>query len=312
MTSVRDLRPTDVVALAAFEARAGANQACTRERLQGAGKGPRFVNALVEPWLPAESRRTVVAADGLAIRGLASARQRRNATAWEVDWLMVNEAAAEHTDVAVALLEQIAARCGDAGAHRVFLRVPRGCGLVEAARRASFWPYVSETVFVRTAERAADDTPSPETVRPRAKQDDLPLFRLYSAVVPSAVRSAEGMTLDEWSASQEATPGSRKDFVRCHQEGVDGWVWVARSGSACQISLISAHDDETTVNTLVRHALGQCPRRGAVAALVPDFQSGLQFALRADWDFQEVAHYQTLIRRLPVRVAQPAFVPARA
>ena len=73
MTSVRDLRPTDIVAFAAFEAKASPNLARTRERLQQESRGPLSLNALIEPWLPTEPRRTIVAAEGLAHEGLWSA-----------------------------------------------------------------------------------------------------------------------------------------------------------------------------------------------------------------------------------------------
>jgi len=311
VTSVRDLRPTDIVAFAAFEAKAAPNLARIRERLQLESRGPLFLNALIEPWLPTESRRTVVAAEGLAIRGLASARQRRRSTVWEVDWLVVGDEA-ERGTISIQLLELMVTRCAEAGAHRVFLRVPREGIFVDAARRASFWPYASETVFVRPAAAKPTMAAVPEGLRQRGKTDDYALFRLYSAVVPSAVRSAEGMTLDEWSAGQEATPGKRREFVVTHEDTAEAWVWVSRSHGNSQISLIAAKDDETSVNHLVQFALTQCGRHDRVVALVPDFQSGLQFALRADWGFEEVAHYQTLIRHLPVRVAQPAFLPARA
>lgn len=311
MTSVRDLRPTDIVAFAAFEAKASPNLARTRERLQQESRGPLSLNALIEPWLPTEPRRTIVAAEGLALRGLASARQRRKSTVWEVDWLVVGDDA-ERGGITIALLELMVVRCAEAGAHRVFLRVPREGIFVDAARRASFWPYASETVFVRAAGTKPTITAVPEGLRPRAKTDDYPLFRLYSAVVPSAVRSAEGMTLEEWSAGQEATSGKRLEFVVTREDTTEAWVWVARSRGASQISLITAKDDEHSLTHLVQFALTQCGRRDPVVALVPDFQSGLQFALQADWGFEEVAHYQTLIRHLPVRVAQPAFMPARA
>ncbi len=311
MTPARDLRPTDVVALAAFEARATTNQARTRDALQREGKGPMVLKTLVEPWLPTESRRSVVAADGLAIRGLGSARPRRRSSAWEVDWLLADDTLARK-EATIALLEQIVARCAEAGALRVFVRVLRDSGAAEAARHAGFWPYMSETLFRREAVGATAVAVVPTGLRPRAKQDDLALFRLYSVAVPSAVRSAEGMTLEEWEAGQEALPGRRHDFVLGRDDNLDACVWVARSGSGSQIGLIATHDDEATVNGLVGYALSQCGPNRPVTALVPDFQTGFQFALREDWSFEEVAHYQMLIRRLPVRVAQPAFVPARA
>lgn len=311
MTSVRDLRPTDLVAFAAFEAKASPNLARTRDRLQQESRGPLSFNALVEPWLPTEARRTIVAADGMTLRGLASARQRRKSTVWEVDWLVISDEE-RPTDTTIALLELLAARCGEAGAHRVFLRVPREPALVDAARRANFWPYASETVFVRSPASRPAMAAVPEGLRPRTKQDDHCLFRLYTAVVPSAVRSAEGMTLEDWRASSEETSGRRREFVMAHDDTAEAWVWVSRARGASQVSLITTRDNASTVNALVQFALTQCGRRDPVIALVPDFQSGLQHALRADWGFEEVAHYQTLIRHLPVRVAQSAFVPARA
>lgn len=311
MTAVRDLRPTDLVALAAFETKATPNQARTRERLTRESKGPLFLNALVEPWLPTESRRTVVAGDGLAIRGLASARQRRRSTAWEVDWLVVDDSA-EGPDNASGLLEQLAARCAELGALRIFLRVPHGSNCLDAARRSGFWPYLAESMFVRDAGEVAQPVDPPDGLRQREKVDELALFRLYSQVVPSSVRSAEGMTLEDWRASQESTPGRRREYVVTRDDSVEGWLWVARSGGSNHLSIIATHDDEQTVNGLIRFALAQCDRRDPAVALVPSFQSGLRFALRADWAFEEVAHFQTLIKHLPVRVSQPAFVPARA
>lgn len=312
MTAVRDLRPTDVVAIAALETKAIPNQARTRDRLQREGKGPLFLNALVEPWLPTETRRTMVAADGLAIRALASARHRRRSTVWEIDWLVADDESREDEDNCIDLLEQLAARCAELGAQRIFLRVPQNSGCLDAARKSGFWPYLAETLFIREHDDVPRLVEVPEGLRPRSKVDDLGLFRLYSQVVPSSVRSAEGMTLDEWTASQEVVPGRRKEFVLSREDAIEAWLWLTKAGGATHINLMTSRDDEKTVNGLIQYALEQCERRDPVMALVPSFQSGLQFALRADWGFEEVGQYRTLIKHLQVRVAQPAFIPARA
>lgn len=318
---VRHLRPTDLVALAAFEAKDLPNEARTRDCIDRDRRRPFAIATVLEQWLAAEDRQTLVAGGGLAIRGLVSARQRSGRSAWEVDWLLLDGDKSDDRTLrgpqdgaSLALLERLAEEAVRLQVQRIFLRVPKESEVVGAAARAGFVAYGTEALLRRGPSDLVlptDESPSLE-LRPRGKEDELAVFRLYHGAVPPQVRSMEGMTLEEWRATRDVQFGQQREFVWCEEDRVRAWLQVNRSSGCGQFRLLLHPEDEGRVKELVAYALGQLSRRDPALALVPHYQPSLRSVLKEVWGFEEVAEYETLVRQLAVRVPEARFVPARA
>jgi len=312
-STVRHLRPTDLVALAAFEAKDLPNEARTRESLERDRKRILAVSTVFEQWIAAEDRQTLVAASGLAIRGMVSAHHRSGRSAWEVDWLVLEENGVDDW-TALALLERLSEESVKAWVQRIFLRVPKESDKTNAAVRAGFTSYGTETLLRR---RPSDTTPATAQsmaiqLRPKQKDDDAALFRLYHSAVPAQVRSMEGMTLEEWQATRDVPFGQQKEYVWCQEDRLRAWLQVNRGNGCGQFRLMVHPEDETRLEDLVTQALAQLPRKDPVLALVPHYQPSLRTLLMAVWGLEEVAEYENLARQLAVRVPEARFVPARA
>ena len=88
MTSVRTVRPTDLVALAAYDGRVYPNESVTRDRI-GTATSPHPLETALEQWFSfATGRHTWISVKGATLRGLVSARRRGSKAAWEVDCLI--------------------------------------------------------------------------------------------------------------------------------------------------------------------------------------------------------------------------------
>ena len=88
MTSVRTVRPTDLVALVAYDGRVYPNEAVTRDRI-GKEMSPHPLETALEQWFSfATGRHTWISVKGATLRGLASARRRGSKAAWELDCLI--------------------------------------------------------------------------------------------------------------------------------------------------------------------------------------------------------------------------------
>ncbi|MBI2887665.1 MAG: hypothetical protein HYY02_10710 [Chloroflexi bacterium] len=307
---IRTIRPTDLVALVAFEGKAVPNCALTRHRLERDHERPLAMSAFFNQWVTLEDRHTLVASEGHSIRGLVSARHRAGPTAWEVDWLVLGHEEEEPT--AVALLEHLADVATAAGVQRLFLRLPQDSALIPAARRAGFWPYLAEGLYRRQQQEAAPAVAPIEGLRPKVKGDEQGIFRLYHAAVPQGVRAVEGMTLREWNEVQDARFGRRREFVCLREDQLCAWLWVALGSECGQFQVLVHPGQEELLSPLVGFALSRLARKQTVLALVPEFQSGLQTTLVQEWDFEAGAHYHTLVRQLTVRVKEGRLVLARA
>ncbi len=310
MVMIRNLLPTDVVALVAFYSRSIPNQAQLRSHLERGSDAALNPGALLEQWLTAENRKALVAVEGLtAIRGLLTARQRDGKSVWEIERFMVED---DDEEIATDLLEDLAQRLSGSQTRRIFLRLPLDSPPVTAARQAGYFPYLSETLLQSTS-TARVKVPADMTSSAigRKKGDAYGLFRLYCTSVPTIVQMNEGATLEEWTEGQEASFGHQREYVWA----TDGqpWAWLRSSEHSPyqQIQLLVHPSANDATNDLVQYALSLAPKGGKTLALVPDHQIDLQRTLTRNWGFEEVAHYVALVRQLTVRVPAVQLAPAR-
>lgn len=309
MHVIRSPRPTDLVALATFHGRALPNQAQSRAHLEKGPEGSLNVGNLLEQWVTVENRKSLIAVEGLTVRGVLSARLRGGRSVWEVDKLILDQE--ESTDLSSALLEHLADRAGRSGVRRIFLRLPIDSPLITAARRAGFLPYTSEVLLQRSAENEVKAPDDLLKARALAKEDEDALFRLYCTTVPAPIQKVEGLTLEEWRETQDPAFGRQKDYLWSREELLWAWLRTIQGDLCNQLQLLVHPAEEHTTNNLVHYALSLLPKGTRTLALVPDYQPHLQGVLAREWGFEEVTHYTSLVRQLTVRVTAGRLVPAR-
>jgi hypothetical protein len=242
---------------------------------------------------------------GLALRGLASARRRGRRGVWEVDYLLV---APDEERTCASLLEELTCGLGRAGAEKVFLRLDAQGRLLESARSAGFFPYVRERLWRLEQPAQAPDCP-PLPMRLRTAADLQPLFQLYNASVPAAVRRHEALTLREWAAVQER--GRCQHLVLQKDGRLAAWLRLARQHGAGCFALLAPRREDAPLENLLATALHYLHDLRPIFCLVPEYERGLATRL-ADLGFQPATEYAVLANRLVRPVEEAAPVPSAA
>lgn len=318
----RPLRLTDLPALASLWARwklplhSGRavtfdNEARVWERLGLEERGVALLERAIQQWAPfpwkGGGRFTWVALRGLALRGLVSARRRGRRSAWEIDYLIV---APGEEGTCVGLLEEMAGGLGWAGAEKVFLRLDAHSRLLDAARSAGFFPYLRERLWsLERASHVPDCPPLPMRPSALGGADLLPLFQLYNASVPAAVRRCEALTLREWAAVQER--GRCQHLVLQKDGRLAAWLRLVRHDGAGCFALLVPRRGDTPLDNLLATALHYLHDRRPIFCLVPEYERTLAARL-ADLGFQPVAEYALLANRLVRPIEEAVAVPAGA
>lgn len=312
MTSVRTVRPTDLVALVAYDGRVYPNEALTRDRI-GREASAHPLEAALEQWFSfATGRHTWISVRGATLRGLVSARRRGSNAAWEVDCLI--DAAEDDPDVLMSLLDRLAADAGRAGAEKVFLRAGAGSDIVRTACRCGFTGYVTEWLLAARREALpVAAAPLVPGLRRWSRADAHPAFRLYNRWAPEPVRRLEAPTLREWLAARErVAPGrAARQWVVPHDERIAGWLRTAADGEHGRFDLMADPDAPELLDQLVDVALARLREQSAVYTLVPEFAPGLRERLERR-GFVLQGEYVVMARRNVRPVEAPELVPAAA
>ncbi len=310
MYVIRNLRPIDLVALAAFHGSV-VNQAQPRSHLERGPEDALNVGSVLGQWVTVKDRKALIAIDGLTVRGFITARLRGSRTVWEVDRLIVEEESEE--SLPEVLLDQFADRASRSGAHRIFLRLPLDSPFMGRARRAGYHPYLTETLYRRAATTEVGPPEELPSWEAKTKDDHHALFRLYCAVAPQNVQAAEGLTLEEWQGAQDGSLGHQKDYIWTKDDQPIAWLRTGQGNHCGHIQLLihPSEIEEGTLNHLIPFALSQMPKDAHTLALVPDYLPLLGNTLTHVWGFQEVTQYASLVRHLTLRVTAGRFVPAR-
>jgi len=302
---IRSFMPFDVVDLL-VAGRALSNKAKTRD---GVGRKDARLSDLaniVGDWFNPQLRLCVwVYTDGLALRGLASVRDRRSPHAWEINRLLVAD---QDRDCCLKLLEHVSSAGGRLEIGRIFLRLPADSSLLKAAQETGFLPYSTQHVYSREGADGAETrsgVPSASSPRRKKADDEYRLFGLYHTCVPPHVRRAEGMTYKEWQSNRDRSPGQEWVF----EKGGDLVAWVATDASRhCgQLDILAATRDE--MQSAVEYGLNSLSGCQQVCCLVPDFDGAL-LRLLEDRGFSRMMTYSVLTRELLVRVVEPLAMPA--
>lgn len=304
---IRPFLPIDLVAIL-FQDRSLSNRAKTKGNI--GREETRFVTlaTLLGQWLNPQGRRCIwVWAEGLRLRGFASARNRSSSHAWELDRLLLDE---QDRECCLSLLERLCVAGGESGVEKVFLRLLTESSLVDTAREAGFIPYITESLYMR--EREEDKTATYEGnpfCSPRHKQagDDYRLFDLYKACIPAPVRRVEGMTFKEWEEAKDRS--ATVEWVFEKEGSLMGWLRVNTSGNIGQFDVMAS--DEGELEQIVEYGLMSLGGCRHLFCLAPEFQGKLAQLLQ-DHGFREIERYSALIKELTVRAKEPCLVPIGA
>jgi len=306
--TIRPLRPADLVLLASLWATGKPpfalpyrNEAQTWERLGLEEARFRLLESTLKQWLPLADRRdTWIAVRGLRVCVLASVRRRCGPSAWEVDHLVASQG---DEALCLMLLEQLSQGLGRAGVEKVFLRLKADSPLLETIRQAGFFPYLKERLLA--IDRAPQGLePGKLSLRERTLADALPLFHLYNAAVPAAVRRNEAVTLREWVSVQEK--GHCQHLIAAGTDGPTALLRISKSNRAGRFSLLTQRRQDVPLDYLLAAAVNYLASRRPIFCLVPEYQKAVARRLE-ELGFRAVAEYVVLVNRLvrPVEEAVP-------
>ena len=313
MTSVRTVRPTDLVALVAYDGRVYPNEAVTRDRI-GKEMSPHPLETALEQWFSfATGRHTWISVKGATLRGLASARRRGSKAAWELDCLI--DAAEDDPGVLMSLLDQVTADAGRTGAEKVFLRVGSDSHIAKAACRCGFSAYLTERLL--TAEGGPQSEPNAEraaaghSLRRWGRADAYPTFRLYNRWTPEPVRRLEAPTFREWLAARErvSPPRGTRQWVLEREGRLAGWLRTAAVGELGRFDLLADPAAPELLDHLIDAALGRLREQSTLLTLAPEFAVGLRERLERR-GFAQRGEFVVLVRRTTRPVPMPELAPA--
>jgi len=303
--AVRPFLPTDLIAIL-LQGRWLSNRAKTKDNI-GREETIFFTSAtLLGQWLHPQVRRYLwVWANGLRIRGLASARNRYSPQAWEIDRLLLDE---QDDECCHLLLERLSAAGGESGVKKIFLRLPAESPLVDAAREAGFVPYVTEFLYGWEREKTAGHgEPISCSTRRKQEGDDYRLFELHKACIPAPIRRVEGMTFQEWQEAKDRS--ARKEWVFEKENSLIGWLRAETCGDKGQFEIMATNEGE--LKQMVDYSLMSLDGYRYLFCLAPEFQRKLARLLQG-YGFGEVKRYSSLIKELTVRAQKPCLVPLGA
>lgn len=304
---IRPFLPIDLIAIL-FQDRSLSNRAKTKGNI-GREEARFFtLTTLLGQWLNPQGRRCIwIWAEGLRLRGLASARNRSGPYAWEVDRLLLDE---QDRECCLSLLERLSIAGEESGVEKVFLRLLTKSSMVDAARDAGFIPYTTECLYgwenVDGKVASYKVIPSCSTRRKQAG-DEYRLFDLYKACIPAPIRRVEGMTFKEWQEAKDRN--ATKEWVFEKEDSLMGWLRVNARGDTGQFEVMAS--DEGELEQIVEYGLMSLDGCHRLFCLAPEFQGKLTRLLR-DHGFREIERYCALIKELTVRAQEPCLVPLGA
>ena len=314
MTRPRAVRPTDIVALVAFDGRVFPNEAHPWDRLGRTDERPRVLGSAFEQWFSfATGRATWVSVQGQTVRGVVSARRRATRLAWEIDTLIA--AAEDPAAVAFTLFDQVVAGAARAGALKIFLRLEAGSDLLPAAHHAGFLSYARETLLRLDGPHPTDAPPPQLRLRPREKGDAYALYQLYNKATPAEVRRMEAATFQEWLTVQDVRSRGRGrvDLVGEQQSRALAWVRASREADLGRLDLLIHPDAWPETEAVLAAGLAGLRQDRPVYCLVRDYAAPVRRRLEAS-GFVPAGDFVCLVKRLarPVRELAPRRVPVPA
>ena len=303
---IRSLNPADLAVLLLFLGKSPLNGAKTRDRFNSSGEGLLSYAPLIASCLiPQDGRHNLIYARHGLIQGLVSLKRRGGPSAWEVERLLLT---LDFEDFCIDLLEGLGSARDEVGMERLFLRLESDSLLVDIAKQAGFRHSHIERLYKLDRISLAKPEDVSPNIRPKNKEDEFALFRLYSSAVPVQIRNVEGMTFNEWLESKERAV--RNEFVLVRENEISAWIRIRNERMAAQFDIVAA-SESVDYQILVDSNLSILRNKYPIYCLVMDYQEQLQRVIE-DQGFQQVEEYTCLNKHLAVRAREPKLVPMQA
>ncbi len=305
---IRRLRMSDVPGQVLPGRIRGEDLAATRGRTVGASE--RLTPMRVARWCMASPspRYAVAQVYGAAMDAVAVARPRASARSWEIAHYFSGDRGLAS---ARELLESCASHASNAGGERIFLRTLAGGPLEQMARRVGFIPAYVEEIYQLGGPLSAGPGGAQLRLRPVLTGDEHGMFRLYNAAVPASVRSATGLTMEQWRASSESAPGQTRSYAWEIDDQIHGWLRLVQQDRTLTVDALLLPDDARSAPSLLGDAARLARGHSHAVWPVPSYQPILALALKhAGWQLS--TSYAVLVRALAESVRDTSFVAARA
>ena len=239
------------------------------------------------------------------LESLVIVQTRKAASAWEVVGFFASSRGYSQLD---ELLIAAAAAVGESGGERLFLRCAAEGAACGPAQRAGFNLAYSEELFTGRL-RATQGTPM--HFRPVKAGDTHDVFRLQMATAPVAARTAIGLTISEWTASKEPSPGRTREFVCDTERGLSAWVRLDLASDHTTVEAILHPDVPALAPMLVEGVARLAGRDSPARWIVPTYQPYIATALAgAGW--QSDSTYEVSVKPVARHMRQPSMTPVQA
>lgn len=306
---IRAIYRTDVLSFFFPSPLERANEAISRE-LPGRGKffSPEI---FLEHWLPLKGRRrTWVTDEDGRINSLISVKSNKASRIWYVDYLQASD---ERN--CYALLEYVSASAARRGVRKLFINLPVNSPMIDVARRAGFSSYNTYYIYKYGSKSVPRPLSSPDqyAIHILSKGEEVSLYTLYHASAPLAVRSAEGLTFEEWQDRSGCCSWfERRTELLVYRGGMlEGYLRISFSGRTGCFEIIFRQIEGIGLEWLVNHALNSLGGKAQIFGVVSVAQWQLRGMLENS-QFEQIAKFETMMKENVIRVEEPRFMPMRA
>ncbi len=202
------------------------------------------------------------------------------------------------------LLNHLCIKAGEAGYQRMYVRLAATSDALQIFRNVGFTAYAEERIFRLDAELHPLQPQNTLGLRRQISTDSWSLQRLYTAVTPHTVQSAEGLAQGQWQINNYplADRGYRHGFVWVNRGEIMAVINV-HSGKAGHWFRLMVHPDarsETTNLILGGLSLLKNPQHQPVFCSLRTYQLELTTHLLA-CGFRQFSTESIMVKHITVR-----------
>jgi hypothetical protein len=265
----------------------------------------------LEHWLPWKGRRrTWVTDEDGRINSLISVKSNKASRIWYVDYLQASD-----EKNCYALLEYVGTCASRRGVRKLFINLSVNSPMIDVARRAGFSSYNTYYIYKYGSKTMPRPMPVPEqyAIHMLSKEEEVSLYTLYHASAPLAVRSAEGLTFEDWQDRSGCCSWfeHRTEFLVYRGDTLEGYLRISFSGRTGCFEIIFRQIEGVGLEWLVNHALNHLGGKAQVFSIVSVAQWQLRGMLENS-QFEQIAKFETMLKENVIRVEEPRFMPMRA